>query len=560
MYSLHKLTTWNILGEFIKQYPGLFTIYCVLILGMPINDVVLPQLYGKVLGGLKTKTPIKQYIFPIIALLILVQVLYFSNDLLEINLYPKMHAFLRDITLDYVVRTKSTNLSEIESGKLIAKLIRFPSVYSSFMDDFRNAIVPYFLIYTIVMGYMFYIDKYLGGLIAVIFGSVFGLTFLSMMSCNKYSQKRDVLYYKLFDHVDEILRNIVSVLNNNRYEDEKTHLDAFQNEYVHYCSKALWCVMKYKVMMFVIFVGVIYLFVTRCIELYLRGKLSHAVVISVAIIILFMFGTLMKHAGLFKDLMYRYGTITECLMMFNEGIDDKHIENVSSKLDMKSNSPFCLAVENVGYSYDGKKQTLRDISFRVKCHENIAIVGHIGSGKSTLMKLLMKYKSPSQGELYLNGIPYSKLPEDEVRAKIGYTAQNSILFNRSIMENIRYSNKNASAQDIINMIHRYGLDDFFKRFPMGLETKAGINGSNLSGGEKQIIWILRVILQNPQMILLDEPTSAMDDATKEYILRLLLMVTKEKTVLCITHDTNVLKYFDRVLYLKNGELVGEKYT
>lgn len=553
---MEQLTSWNILITFIKQQPYLFAVYCVLVMALPINEVILPQLYGKLLGNLKTKAPITPYLVPIIALLLLVQTLYFSNDLLEVHLYPKFHAFLRDITLDYVIRTKSTNLSEVESGKMIAKLIRFPAVFSSFIDDFRNAIVPFTIIYIIVTIYLFLKDKYLGVLIMIIAITVSVLTFVSMMSCNCYSQQRDVIYYKLFNHVDEILRNIVSVLNNNRYDDEKQHINKFQSEYVKYIKKALYCVTKFKSMVFIAFGVIIYFFVKRVIDLYRNNKIDHATLIAIVIIMLFFFGTLMKHAALFKDLMYRYGTISECLEMFNNGIESVKTIPLESKWQdlSKANVPYCLELRNVSYSYDTLKYAVNNISFQIRCHENVAVMGQIGSGKSTLLKLLMKYKIPTSGELYLNGIPYSEIPEQEVRAKIGYTAQNSILFNRSIFENIRYSNKSSSLEKINNMIEHYGLTEFFKRFPKGLDTIAGINGSNLSGGEKQIIWILRVILQDPHIVLLDEPTSAMDEATKTYILKLLMMVTKEKTVLCITHDSNILEYFDRVLYLNNGEL------
>lgn len=553
---MSQLTSWNILTQFIKKHPRLFVIYCILVLAMPINEVILPQFYGKVLAGLKGNEPVKRYLPPIVVLLIIVQVMYFSSDLLEVEMYPKFHAFLRDITLDYVVKTKSTNLSEIESGKLIAKMVRFPAVYTSFIDDFRNAIVPYFLIYFVVFIYTLFIDKQLSVYILIISISTFVITFISMHSCNKHSQARDAVYYKLFDQVDEILRNIISVLNNNRYDDEKVLLDTYQNEYVGYCKKALYCVSKFKVITFALFGLLIYLFIKRVIMLYRQNSISHATLISLAIIILFFFGTIMKNASLYKDIMYRYGTITECLQLFNHGAEAKEKEPMSSKwMQLESaQGPYCLELENVGYSYDMLKMAVDNVNIKIKCLENVAIVGEIGSGKSTLLKLLMKYKRPTKGELYLNGIPYTEIPEQEVRAKIGYSAQNSILFNRSLMENILYSNKSATREEVNKMIEWYGLVQFFKRFPNGLETKAGVNGSNLSGGEKQIVWILRVILQNPQIILLDEPTSAMDEATKQYILRLLMMVTKEKTVVCITHDTNILKYFDRVFYIKNGTL------
>ena len=495
---------------------------------MPLNEILLPHYFGKMINAFHKNTSVKQFVPPILFLFILVQLIVLANDLIELNLYPKMHAFIRRYVLSYILEIKSKNYSEIETGRLMSQLVRLPSSLYNFLDDWRNYVIPYLVVYYVVMIYMFTIDFWLGVMVAIVALGMTYVTVKSLYACRSASKTRDFYFNRIFEEVDDLLKNMISVLNNNTYDSEMTRLDLIQEEFRKYSFKAVWCSTKYKIACIVVFIAIMYIFAKRCIHLYKSNKINLSIVVSIILIVIYMFNTVMKHSAFFKDLVARFGMTDSCLVL-----------------------------RNVSFSYPNGKQVVKDIKLDIKCKDAIAIVGEIGSGKSTIIKLILKYHHPNTGEIYFKGLPYSMMDEKTIRSKIGFIYQSPILFNRTILENIKYGKKGASDSDVYRLINKLGLEKHFTRYPKGLDTNAGKNGSNLSGGEKQIVWILRVLLQDPDMIMLDEPTAAMDSETTQVFFDIIMRVTKEKTVVVVTHDKEVLKYFNRVVVIKNNTIYSD---
>jgi ABC-type multidrug transport system fused ATPase/permease subunit len=544
------LTINRIVFEYIKQNPIMFIIYCVTIAAMPITDVILPHYYGKIINGLQEKKSIQQYILPLVCFVVIVQVFIFTNDILETVLYPRMHEFIRRYCLDFIVDGVSTDIQDMEIGKILAKMIRFAPMLYNYIDVWKREVIPYCLIYIFIIIYLSFYDFYLALLITISTVLIIGLTFRAMFTCVGISQKRDRFYNQIYEEVDEILRNMVSVLNCNNYEYENERLHNIEQSYKGCAMNSLLCSSKYKIFFLVVFCIILVLFVFRVMYLYKNKILTNATLISIFIIMLFLFNKIILHCDQFKDLMFRYGTIIEALSFFHNAIINKETNKTPNTTPVQTD--YCLIMHQITYLYKGKQSILNNLNLYIECKQNIAIIGHIGCGKSTILKLLMKYIIPTQGTIYLNGLPYDSLSEKDIRKHIGYIQQSGILFNRSLMENIKYGKRDAKDEEVYSLINKLNLEEFMKRFPNGLKTIAGKNGSNLSGGEKQIIWILRILLQDPQIILLDEPTSAMDDDTKDELLNLLIRILKEKTVICVTHDNDILKYFHKIYEIKNG--------
>jgi ABC-type dipeptide/oligopeptide/nickel transport system ATPase component len=190
--------------------------------------------------------------------------------------------------------------------------------------------------------------------------------------------------------------------------------------------------------------------------------------------------------------------------------------------------------------------------------ETTLIVGEIGSGKSTIISLLLKYQTPQRGEIFLQGIPYSSIPTEELRQRIIYIPQTPILLNRTVYDNIVYGiPANISKEKVEALIHDTKLSRFLSNLPKGLDTSVGVHGNHLSGGQRQIVWILKAILMNPEIIIMDEPTAAVDDETKSIIHYLLKNIVRGKTVIMITHDPYLLKFANRIITLKDGKVMDD---
>ena len=195
----------------------------------------------------------------------------------------------------------------------------------------------------------------------------------------------------------------------------------------------------------------------------------------------------------------------------------------------------------------------------INLNEITLIVGEIGSGKSTLISLLLKFRNPNKGEIFFKGTPYSKIDYHYLRDKIFYIPQIPLLLNRSVYDNIVYGHEHEVNRDyILDIIHKQDLDTFLTSLPMGLDTSVGIHGSKLSGGQRQIIWILKAILVNPEVIIMDEPTASVDENSKEIINFLVQKIMKNRTVILITHDPYLLKFANRIITLQSGKVVKDE--
>lgn len=211
--------------------------------------------------------------------------------------------------------------------------------------------------------------------------------------------------------------------------------------------------------------------------------------------------------------------------------------------------------DNVTFSYDNRQTALNGISFTIPKGASVALVGPSGGGKSTILRLLFRFYDPDSGCISIDGQDISKVKQSSLRKNIGVVPQDTVLFNDTILYNIRYGDINASDEDVYRAAKAAQIHDKIMSFPDGYETKVGERGLRLSGGEKQRVAIARTILKNPPIILLDEATSALDTTTERHIQVALGEMTKGRTTLAIAHRLSTIVNSDLILVVKDGKVV-----
>jgi ABC-type multidrug transport system fused ATPase/permease subunit len=214
-----------------------------------------------------------------------------------------------------------------------------------------------------------------------------------------------------------------------------------------------------------------------------------------------------------------------------------------------------IQFDRVGFSYIPGKPAIQQVDFTIAAGESIAIVGHTGSGKSTLIKLLMRFYDTGSGTILIDGHRIKDLNLSYLREQIGLVAQDPFLFNGTVAENILYGNIEASPDQVISAAVSAHADPFIKNLPEGYNTRVGERGVKLSGGEKHRIAIARTFLKNPPILVLDEATSSIDTETEHHIKQALNTLMAGRTTLIIAHRLSTLEGADRVLVMKEGELV-----
>ena len=211
--------------------------------------------------------------------------------------------------------------------------------------------------------------------------------------------------------------------------------------------------------------------------------------------------------------------------------------------------------EHVRFSYIPEKEALKDISFQVQPGEDIALVGHTGSGKSTIVKLLMRFYDVDSGAIFLDSHRIQDLKLDYLREQIGLVSQDPFLFNGTVAENILYGKLEAPFDQVLAAAQAAHADEFIRKLPNGYDTLVGERGVKLSGGERHRLAIARAFLKNPPFLILDEATATVDTETEAKIKDALNELMAYRTTLIIAHRLSTLEGADRILVLKEGELV-----
>jgi ATP-binding cassette, subfamily B, bacterial len=213
-----------------------------------------------------------------------------------------------------------------------------------------------------------------------------------------------------------------------------------------------------------------------------------------------------------------------------------------------------IEFDDVSFAYQGRVDTLQNISFHIKPGQRVAIVGPTGAGKTTLMSLLVRFYDPANGAIRIDGIDMRKLQLHSLRNQLSLVLQEPLLFSGSITDNIRYGRLDASMDDIINAAKGANAHDFIERLPDGYDTELGERGAQLSGGERQRICVARAFIRNAPILILDEPTSSIDSKTELVILDALDRLMVGRTSLMIAHRLSTIRKADIIIVVNRGRI------
>jgi len=213
--------------------------------------------------------------------------------------------------------------------------------------------------------------------------------------------------------------------------------------------------------------------------------------------------------------------------------------------------------KNVSFKYQVGEKILADFNLKVKAGESIALVGHTGAGKSTIINLLCRFYEPTGGEILIDGVDYRERSLGWLHSNLGYVLQTPHLFSGSVMENIRYGKLDATDEEVINAAKAVEAHEFIMRFEKGYDTECGEGGSRLSVGQKQLVSFARAILADPRILVLDEATSSVDTETEKTIQTAINKLLEGRTSFIVAHRLSTIVHSDRILVVEGGEIVED---
>lgn len=258
-----------------------------------------------------------------------------------------------------------------------------------------------------------------------------------------------------------------------------------------------------------------------------------------------------------NDLANQYNTMLSAVAGAERVFD---IMDTKEAVDGKKGRSHVLAgdvqFEDVSFSYEPGKPTLTSVSFHAKPGDMIALIGPTGSGKTTMINVLARFYEPESGRVLFDGIDSRHIAGDDIRRQIGFVLQDTILFETTVMENIRYGRLDATDEEVVAAAREANAHSFIMKMKDGYESMLSQDGSGISQGQKQLIAIARAILADPALLILDEATSSIDTITELHIQEALGRLMKGRTSFVIAHRLNTIRRADQVIRLQGGKVVA----
>lgn len=214
-----------------------------------------------------------------------------------------------------------------------------------------------------------------------------------------------------------------------------------------------------------------------------------------------------------------------------------------------------VSFEHVSFAYETAQTVLHDITFQLAAGDIVGLIGHTGSGKTTLTRLLMRFYDSTSGSVFLGGQDLRQARLDDLRARIGLVTQDVQLFHGTLRDNLTFFDESIPDQRILQAIEQLGISAWYERLPQGLNAELGNEGSGLSAGEAQLLACIRIFLQDPQLIILDEATSRLDPATEKMLTQAMQRLMVGRTALVIAHHLSTVEHVDYIMTLAEGRVL-----
>jgi ATP-binding cassette subfamily C protein LapB len=262
--------------------------------------------------------------------------------------------------------------------------------------------------------------------------------------------------------------------------------------------------------------------------------------------------------GQVAGLLTQYHNAATALNSLNDILSRPVERPEESKFVSRSQFDGRIEFKDVSFQYPGQDVlALRNVSFSVAPGERIAVLGRVGSGKTTLNKLILGLYRPTEGSVLIDGIDLRQLDPAELRRHVGYVPQDVTLFYGSLRDNLTIASRDADDADVLQASEIGGIAEFVNNHPQGFDMLVGERGESLSGGQRQGVAIARAFINDPPILLMDEPTGSMDHSSEEHVKRQLREHAMGKTMIIITHRTSLLELVDRIIVVDGGKIVAD---
>ncbi|MGI5064812.1 ABC transporter ATP-binding protein [Treponema putidum] len=531
------------------------------LLGVAVSGTYVAQavLLGKIVGQLYSKEELSvviQSILYISAIIASRLILIYYNSVYGKKIIGKVKNILRRRIYDKLLKLGPAFLDDERTGKLGSTMVSGVD----YLEGYLTLYIPQILVCVIACGamliYVFSLHYVLGiistaALIAVLISPVAFGKILSESSNAHWAAYRNL--------TAEILDGIQGITTAKAYNAQERLGKLLKEKMRTLFSETM---RNLKVNLAEIGISNFASGIGTSFTLAVAALLTsvHIIPASSLLILLFMTNEVFRPANELAAYFHQgFMGITSMGGIFALLDEEEKIKDGGTKtIDIKSADGFEIKYKNIEFAYKQKKNTVfKNLNFTVAKNEKLAVAGESGSGKTTIVNLLLRFYEPTSGSIYINGTDIKDLTLKSLRSLITVVSQETYLFNGTIKENLLHANEDADEEKLIDACKAANIHSFIQSLPEGYNTKVGERGLNFSGGQRQRIAIARAVLKNSPIVVLDEATSSVDTENENEIKQSLNHLLRNRTSITIAHRLNTIENSDRILVLHRGEIVEE---
>jgi len=525
------------------------------ILNYPLELIVISFLTGQLVTRLNNiDTKYNSICFLIIVIAITFAIIESTNylkDRVDTIYKPIMEREVRLGIIDLIFKKVEINYDNIKSGESLARLLKAPLFISMLFEKINKYAIPFVITFLVVMIYLFYLDVKVGSMSTIAILVYLAIFYLIARSDIPAAKERELAENNLMEIIDDTMNNSMSIITSGKMDDELKRLNQKHDDHdvifksqIRNSFLVKWAISILNIFLF----GAIVFFT---LYFYKQGTLSPAIAITIVTLSIFLLKHLRFLAPRICEAFVWYGSLKETNSFIAETQSNTSPDGKLKDFPITGEIEF----KNVFFSYpNSNRLTLKGVSFKIQPQEKVALIGTSGSGKSSIIKLILGFYKPDQGAILINGRDITQINRKYLRSRISIVGQNVKLFNRSVIDNIAYGSEYSKHQ-IVKQLQSMDIMKVFHNLPNGLESSCGKYGDNLSGGQKQVIYLLRCYFRENPIIILDEPTASIDDKHKEDVLKMIERLSNKSTLLIVSHDASIYNLFQRKIHIHRGNLI-----
>ncbi len=471
------------------------------------------------------------------------------SDRLGDHFAGRLRKFLTEKFYDKVLRLPQSYFDSEISGKIINQLIRGITTIHGFLNTATNFILPTFLQSIFTVAVLAYYNIPIALFTLILFPIYLILSYYSTVRWGKEEMKKNKIEDYSRGRITEVISNMSLVKSFNNEKEEYSLISKNLET-----SNKIYAVQSKTYHIFDFFRGLslnVILFAINILVFYntFQGKMS----IGEMVLILQLVAQARLPLFAMSFILTQIQTAEAGSKEYFEVLDLEPKEDYTKEIGLTKVLNPTITFKNVSFNYEKSGTVLNNVSFKIEKNETVALVGHSGAGKTTIVNLILKFYEPTHGDIYLKDKKYKNLEHKFVRNNISLVFQDNELFSSTVRENVSYGKK-ATDKEIINALKLANAYEFAMNLPKGLDSEVGERGVRLSGGQKQRIQIARAILKNSPILIMDEATSSLDAKSEKEVQDGLANLIKNKLVIIIAHRFSTIQNVDKIIVLNKGKI------